>query len=283
VSDTQPPLEYLVASSQTSLQSFLLSRAARLAELRQEIHKLVKEWVQIQGDERTARWILKYRNSDASRPESPALPPRALSTLDFQPSLFLPAAEEDGKRSHAEKHFSQQSSRLHSRVSRSCDRRSKFRAEDVGAAADLWSDDRRRNSLVRSVCAIDSRFPANKGDSVGARLTHSSSDLPLAFPPEFFACDAVTTADIVATSSEPNICPGARRCNSNVCAIAAAHLRRASRRSSCPWPLENFALLANGIARASHTEQPTAAPAKGNPITLRRQTRVNCILPFFHL
>jgi hypothetical protein len=118
VGDTQPPLEYLVASSLTSLQGYRLSRVAKLAELRQEIHKLVNEWVQIQGDERTARWILKYRNSEASRAESPALPPRGLSTLDFQASLFLPPAEEDFECALREQYLSQQSLRPHSGISR---------------------------------------------------------------------------------------------------------------------------------------------------------------------
>src|SRR5580658_8604064 len=95
VGDTQPPLEYLVASSQSSLDSYLLSRAAKLAELRQAIHKLVKEWVQIQGDERTARWVLKYRSTGISR--SAPSPLRALSTLDFDASLFLPPAQDDGE------------------------------------------------------------------------------------------------------------------------------------------------------------------------------------------
>jgi hypothetical protein len=222
VGDTQPPLEYLVASSQSSLDSYLLSRAAKLAELRQEIHKLVKEWVQIQGDERTARWVLKYRSTDISR--SAPSPLRALSTLDFHASLFLPPAEEDGECSHREESLSQQSSRRHSRISGARDRGSK----GVGSADGSRLKDLRRNLPVRPVRATDTPSPAHKKNSLDARPTKSSSDSPLAFPPELLAQDAARTDGNVATPSQPNICPEIRRCALNDCAIAAAHFRRPS-------------------------------------------------------
>jgi hypothetical protein len=253
VGDTQPPLEYLVASSQSSLESYLLSRAAKLAQLRQAIHKLVNEWVQIQGDERTARWILKYRSTEASRAESPASPPRALSTRHYQASLFLPLAREDGNCSHREQYLSQQSLRRHSRISRTRDGRSKFRADGVGSAADSRSDDRRGNFPVRSVRAIDTLSAAYKGDSVDARPAKSSSGLPLAFPPELLACDTARAANNVTTASEPNVCPGIRRCNSNVCAVAAAHFRRA--------PLSQFLSVPLGDLRLATVESP-------EPVTL---------------
>lgn len=243
VGDTQPPLEYLVASSQSSLESYLLSRVTKLAELRQEIRKLVKEWVQIQADERAARWILRYRNSDASREDSAASSPRALSTLDFHTSLCSPPVEEGSECFHRKKYFQPQSLRRHSRISPTPDRSSKFRSEGVGSAADSRSDDRRRNVLVRSVCAMNSLVPANKGDSVGARPAKSSSDLPLASPLELLACHAATTADNVATPSEPNGRPEMRRCNSYVCAIVASHFRRA--------PLSQFLSVSLGELRVA--------------------------------
>jgi len=224
VGDTQPPLEYLVASSQSSLESYVLSRVAKLAELRQEIHKLVNEWVQIQGDERTARWILKYRTTDTSR--SATSFPYALSSLDLHASLFLPPTEEDGECCHRKAYLSQQSLRRQSRISGTHDRRSKFPAEGVGSAEVSRLNGLRRNFLVRSVRATDTLSPAHERDSVDVRPTKSSSELPLAFPPELLAHDAARTASDVATPSQPNIRPEIRRCNSNVCAIVAPHFRR---------------------------------------------------------
>jgi len=87
VGDTQRPLEYLVASSQSSVESYLVSRLTRLAELRQRIHELVNEWVQIQGDERAARWLLKSRDTGALPVGSAGSPSRALSFLDLETSL----------------------------------------------------------------------------------------------------------------------------------------------------------------------------------------------------
>ncbi len=239
VGDTQPPLEYLVASSQSSLESYLLSRVTKLAELRQEIRKLVNEWVQTQGDERTARWILKYRSTDISR--SATSPSRALSTLDFHASLFLPPAEEDGECSHREEYLSQQSLRRHSGISATHDRRPKFPAEGVGSPQDSRLKGLRRNFLARPVGTIETPSPAHKRNSVDARPTKSSSDLPLAFPPELLARDASGTPGNVATPSQPNICPEIRRCNSNICAIAAAHVRRA--------PLSQFLFVSLGELR----------------------------------
>ena len=233
--DIQPPLEYLVASSQSSLDSYLLSRAAKLAELRQAIHKLVKEWVQIQGDERTARWVLKYRSTGISR--SAPSPLRALSTLDFDASLFLPPAEDDDECSHREESSSQQSSRRHSRISAARDRGSK----GVGSAEDSRLKGLRPNLPVRSVRATDTPSPAHKKDSAHARPTKSSSDSPLAFPSELLAQGAARAASNVATPLQPNICPVIRRRTSNDCAIAAAHFRRP--------PLSQFVSVSLGELR----------------------------------
>jgi hypothetical protein len=235
VGDTQPPLEYLVASSQSSLEGYWLSRVAKLAELRQAIHKLVNEWVQIQGDERTARWILKYRSTDASR--SATSPPRALSTLDSRASLFLPFAEKDGECSPRVEYLPQQSLRRHSRVSGARERRSKR----VGSAEVSRLKGLHRNFLTRSVGATDAPTLVHKRNSLDARPTKSSSDLPLALPPDLLAHDAAGTARNVATRSQRNICPEMRRCNSSVCTIVAAHFRRP--------PLSQFVSVSLGELR----------------------------------
>ncbi len=243
--DTQPPLEYLVASSQSSLEGYWLSRVAKLAELRQTIHKLVNEWVQIQGDERTARRILKYRNDGTSR--SATSPPRAPSTLDFHASLFLSPTEEDGECFHREEPLSQQGSHRHSGISGTHDRRSKSLAEGVGSPQDSRLKGLRRNLLLRSVRATDPPSPGHKRDSVDARPTRSSYDLPPAFPPDLLAHDAAGTASNAATPSQSNMCPEIRRSNSNVRAIVAVHFRRP--------PLSQFVSMSLGELRLASQQK----------------------------
>ena len=46
MSDTQPPLEYLVECSKASLESFQLSRLNRASNLQKECSQVVEEWVQ---------------------------------------------------------------------------------------------------------------------------------------------------------------------------------------------------------------------------------------------
>ena len=59
----QPPLEYLVTSSQVALESFELARLNRTANLRKEMREILEEWVQMEVDARLARWILECRRS----------------------------------------------------------------------------------------------------------------------------------------------------------------------------------------------------------------------------
>ena len=70
-----PPLEYLITSSNTSLESFELSRLNAVANLRKEIRQIVDAWVQAEIEARIARWVLECRRSDAaaSQPEVPHL------------------------------------------------------------------------------------------------------------------------------------------------------------------------------------------------------------------
>jgi hypothetical protein len=63
MSDTQPPLEYLVMSSKATLESFELSRLNRAANLRKELRAVVEEWIQAEVDARVARCLLECRRA----------------------------------------------------------------------------------------------------------------------------------------------------------------------------------------------------------------------------
>jgi hypothetical protein len=71
----QAPLEYLVTSSQTSLEAFELARLNRCANLRKEVREVLEEWIQMEVDARLARWILECRRvqsgSSGSLPGTP--------------------------------------------------------------------------------------------------------------------------------------------------------------------------------------------------------------------
>jgi hypothetical protein len=56
--DTQPPLEYLVACSQTSSESFLVSRSTSLTELRQRVRRVLGAWIQTDAEDRLVRQLL---------------------------------------------------------------------------------------------------------------------------------------------------------------------------------------------------------------------------------
>jgi hypothetical protein len=90
MSDTQPPLEYLVESSQASLESFELSRLNRASNLRKELCQVADEWVQAEVSFRLARWILDRKRAetfspDSSRSRIPELVPCDQLTLDLFP------------------------------------------------------------------------------------------------------------------------------------------------------------------------------------------------------
>jgi hypothetical protein len=70
---TRPSLEYLVTSSQQSLESFELSRLSQASNLRKELRDVVEEWVQTEVEARFARWILECRRMETS-PSDAVLP-----------------------------------------------------------------------------------------------------------------------------------------------------------------------------------------------------------------
>ena len=77
---TQPPWEFLLSASRTSLQSYELSRLSHAANLRKEISALLDQWIEENSAAMLARWLMDYREREvpvgetllcnAARPES---------------------------------------------------------------------------------------------------------------------------------------------------------------------------------------------------------------------
>jgi hypothetical protein len=98
----QPPFEFFITSSQTSLESFELSRLNAVANLRKELRQVVDEWIEAEIQARMARWILERRRLEASDSQSPvpglskpAGPPKpAVKALSAQgDSAGVPSAD----------------------------------------------------------------------------------------------------------------------------------------------------------------------------------------------
>lgn len=93
---TRPPLDYLLTSSQMSLESVELARLNRAANLRKELCDVVEEWIDAEVDARLARSILEWRRSEPSgavgrRVDTSPGEPTQLA-ISFLPSLPEPTA-----------------------------------------------------------------------------------------------------------------------------------------------------------------------------------------------
>jgi hypothetical protein len=78
---TQPPWEFLLSASRTSLQSYELTRLSHAANLRKEIGTLLDQWLEENACAMLARWLMEQRErpathalSELSTPSSPAGP-----------------------------------------------------------------------------------------------------------------------------------------------------------------------------------------------------------------
>src|ERR1700675_1102236 len=58
MASAQPPFEYLISSSEESLESFELSRLSHVANHRKELRTVLDEFVEAEIQARIARWIL---------------------------------------------------------------------------------------------------------------------------------------------------------------------------------------------------------------------------------
>jgi hypothetical protein len=58
---TEPPWEFLLSASKTSLQSYELSRLSHAANLRKEIGQLLDSWLDENAAAMLARWLMEQR------------------------------------------------------------------------------------------------------------------------------------------------------------------------------------------------------------------------------
>jgi hypothetical protein len=58
------PFEYLLTSSEASIESFYLSRLNAVANLRKELHEIFEEWVEAEVQARLAQWLLARKNPE---------------------------------------------------------------------------------------------------------------------------------------------------------------------------------------------------------------------------
>ncbi len=68
MSGTRPALEYLLACSDVSLESFRIARMNQAADLRKQVRALVDEWVEAEVDAGLSRCMLECRHTDAMPP-----------------------------------------------------------------------------------------------------------------------------------------------------------------------------------------------------------------------
>jgi hypothetical protein len=61
MSDTHPPLEYLITCSEAGLESFELSRMNQAANLRKQLRQVVEQWIESEVNARVARCMLDCR------------------------------------------------------------------------------------------------------------------------------------------------------------------------------------------------------------------------------
>jgi len=68
----QPPWDFLLSASKTSLQSFELSRLSNAANLRKEIVALMDQWLADQSNATVARLLLEERDRATRAAETAA-------------------------------------------------------------------------------------------------------------------------------------------------------------------------------------------------------------------
>jgi hypothetical protein len=95
MNDTASSLQYLLACSETSLESFELSRLNRASNLRKELSQVAEEWVDAEVSSRLARLIVERRRADLF-PSEPRLERSArLTSRDRSTLCLLFASEPD--------------------------------------------------------------------------------------------------------------------------------------------------------------------------------------------
>ena len=89
--DTRLPLEYMVSSSQSALESMELGRLNQVSNLRKELREVLEEWIDCEVDARLARWILERRRAQTTGPAARAAEPEQLVRSEQLALSLLPS------------------------------------------------------------------------------------------------------------------------------------------------------------------------------------------------
>jgi hypothetical protein len=105
-----PPWQYLHEASDTSLESFELSRLNHAANLRKEIAALMEQWIEVTAEAFLARWVREDRKLPSQpgqgsdilpQAELPFAPPRMIEVPTRQPVRRLRSRIRTGDRASA--------------------------------------------------------------------------------------------------------------------------------------------------------------------------------------
>ena len=96
----QPPLEYLITCSQSSLEGFELARLGQVAQLRAELRSLHEEWIEAEIAARLARFLLEGRRAGAQSVDDARAEPRAMF---YESPAAYSAPDSTGERAPVER------------------------------------------------------------------------------------------------------------------------------------------------------------------------------------
>lgn len=92
MSDTSPPLEYLITCSEPGLESFELSRMNQAANLRKQLRQIVEQWIESEVDARVARCMLECKRGQVADRSEPMAEVPGFSLFEQLTIPFLPPA-----------------------------------------------------------------------------------------------------------------------------------------------------------------------------------------------
>ncbi len=61
MTESRPPVHYLLSCSEPSLESLELARLNHIANCRKQLREIVDQWIEAEVEARLARWILDQR------------------------------------------------------------------------------------------------------------------------------------------------------------------------------------------------------------------------------
>lgn len=86
---TQPPWDFLLSASRTSLQSYELTRLSHAANLRKEIGILLDQWLDENACAMLARWLMEQRERSSSYAANALSPGERASSAHSVSDNFL--------------------------------------------------------------------------------------------------------------------------------------------------------------------------------------------------